>query len=353
MLQSAVGVLLNGLVHVLVAAQMLVDAALLGNHLAGAGGIQLVGGLGVQPGNGAAQAQTLGSHDTHVAGREGLAHDAGVVHVNGLVGHGLQPVVTLVKDLVGGGTEFLVLLGIHHDLHLALVHNSLKLALDLGVQHLAQVTELEARLKVRLADPDADHVTLTGVHDTFDAVDPGVDLPLHDGLEVGLHGLAGHFHGVAERNLGAHGDVVDFGSHDLDLVILHLGGFLGLDQLEAVHPGAVHFHLHVAPADDFAFEGGGEGHGNVDVGDFQLDVPGLQRGGVPLFGVQLLNQGLGNPEHVFGFVGDNGEAQTDSAGAVGDNLVRQGLVGVDKGLHTVHGVLRQGLEVAGLDVAED
>src|SRR5699024_1689860 len=157
---------------------------------------------------------------------------------------------------VGGRAQLGVLLGIHHDPDLALVHNGLELALDLGVQHFAQVTELEARLEVGLADTDTDHVTLTGVHDTLDAVDPGVDLPLHNGLEVGLHGLAGHFHGVGQGDLGADGDVVDFGSDDLDLVILDLSGFLALNQLEAVHTGAVHFHLHVAPADDFAFEGG-------------------------------------------------------------------------------------------------
>ena len=59
-------------------------------------------------------------------------------------------------------------------------------------------------------------------------------------------------------------------------------------------------------ADDLALESGGEGHGDVDVGDLQLDVASLQRGGVPLGSIQLLDQGLGNTEHVLGLVGDNG-----------------------------------------------
>ena len=106
-------------------------------------------------------------------------------------------------------------------------------------------------------------------------------------------------------------------------MILDFQSFPGLNQLEAVHTGAVHFHLHIAAADDLAFESGGEGHGDIDLGDLQLDVAGLQRGGIPLLGVQLLDQGLGNPEHILGLVGDNGEAQADGTGTVGDDLISQ------------------------------
>ena len=353
MLQSAMAVLVDGLVHAGVAAQLLVGAAFLEDGLAGTGRVQLLGGLGVQPGNGAAQTQTLGSDDAHVAGGECLAHNAGVVLIHGLVGHGGQTGVTLVKHLVGSGAEGSVLLGIDHDGDLALVHNGLKLALDLGVQHFAQMLELEAGLKVGLGDTDTDHVALTGVHNALDAVDPGVHLTLHDGLEVGLHGLAGDFHGVAQGDLGADGDLVNLGAVHNDLVVFHLGSVPGLHQLEAVHTGAVHFHLHVAAADDLALESGGEGHGDVDVGDLQLDVASLQRGGVPLGSIQLLDQGLGNTEHVLGLVGDNGEAKADSAGAVGDDLIGQGLVSVDKRLDAVHGVLGQRGEVAGGHVTED
>ena len=50
----------------------------------------------------------------------------------------------------------------------------------------------EAGIKGGLADADADHVALAGVHDAFNAVEEVVDLPLHDRLEVRLHGFAGH-----------------------------------------------------------------------------------------------------------------------------------------------------------------
>ena len=353
MLQSTVRVLGNGLVHVFVAAQFLVDAVLLGNDLARTGGIQLIGGLGIQPGHGAAQAQTLGGNDTYVAGGEGLAHDAGVVYGHGLVSHGLQTVVTLVEHGVGGSAQLLVLLGVHNDGDLALVHNGLELALDLGVQHLADVTELEARLKVGLADTDTDHVTLTGVHNALDAVQIGVELPLHNGLEVGLHGLTGHVHGVGHGDLGAHGDLVDFRSDDGDLVVLDLGGFLGVHQLEAVHTGAVNLHLHIGTADDLALESGSEGNRDIDIGDLDLDVPGLQRGGVELLNIGLHDQALGNTEDVLLLVGDDGEAQSNGAGAAGNDHIVQRSEGVDESGHTLHGVLHQTGSVTGLDVAED
>ncbi len=180
-----------------------------------------------------------------------------------------------------------------------------------------------------------------------------MELPLHNGFEVRLHGLAGHLHDVGQGDLGADGDVVDLRAVHHDLVVLHLAGFLGRHQLEAVHAGAVHLHLHIAPADDLALKRGGEGHGDVDIGDLQLDVPGLQGGGVPLGSVQLLDQALGHVEHILRLVGDDGEAQADGACAVGHDLIGQGLVGIHEGADALHGVLIQRLGVAGGDVAED
>ncbi len=68
MLQSAMGVLVNSLINVYITAQLLVQAVVLGNNLAGTGGIQLVGSLSIQPRHGATQTQTLGGNDTNVAG---------------------------------------------------------------------------------------------------------------------------------------------------------------------------------------------------------------------------------------------------------------------------------------------
>ena len=106
---STLRVLVDGSVHGVVAAQLLVLAAFLQDGLARTGGIQLLGSLGIQPGHGTTQTQTLGGNDTDVAGGEGLAHDAGVELVDGLVGHGSKSCVTGIEDLVCVSTQFLVL----------------------------------------------------------------------------------------------------------------------------------------------------------------------------------------------------------------------------------------------------
>ena len=65
--ERAVRVLLDGLVHVLVAAETLVDAVLLRHDLAGTLRVELVRCLGVQPGNGAAEAEALRGDDADMA----------------------------------------------------------------------------------------------------------------------------------------------------------------------------------------------------------------------------------------------------------------------------------------------
>ena len=206
-------------------------------------------------------------------------------------------------------------------LDLALVNDGVELGLDLGIQHLADVLELEAGFEVRLADTDTDHVALAGVHEALHAVEEGVDLTLEDRLEVGLHGLAGDLDGVAHGDLGADRDLVDLGAVDVDLVILDLGGVLGGDQLEAVLAGAVDLDLHVALADDLAFECGGEGDGDVDLRDLQLDAAGLDGGVDPVLGVVVDDEGLRNGPHIVVVVGDDREAELDGARAAGDGDV--------------------------------
>jgi hypothetical protein len=39
---------------------------------------------------------------------------------------------------------------------------------------------------------DPDHVSLAGMHDALDAVEPGMELSFKDRLEIGLHALAGN-----------------------------------------------------------------------------------------------------------------------------------------------------------------
>lgn len=82
--------------------------------------------------------------DADVARGERLAHDAGIEDGHGFVGHGLQTLVALVEDLVGVLAQRGVRLVANDDADLALVNDRVKFGLDLGIEHLADVAELEA-----------------------------------------------------------------------------------------------------------------------------------------------------------------------------------------------------------------
>ncbi len=93
------------------------------------------------------------------------------------------------------------------------------------------------------------------------------------------------------------------------IVILDLGGILGRDKLEAVLTRAVDLDLHVALTDDLALEGGGEGDGNVDLRDLQLDAARFDGGVDPVLGIVIDNQGLRNGPHIVVVVGNDREAE--------------------------------------------
>ena len=56
------------------------------------------------------------------------------------------------------------------DLHLAFINNSSELALNFCVQNFTDVFCTEASIESFFADTYTDHVTLSGMHNTFDAV---------------------------------------------------------------------------------------------------------------------------------------------------------------------------------------
>ena len=102
------------------------------------------------------------------------------------------------------------------------------------------------------------------------------------------------------------------------------------DQLEAVLAGAVDLDLHVALADDLAFERRSEGDRNVDRGDLDLDVARLEGGSVELADVLLHDEALRDAVDVLGLVRNDREAEGNGASAAGDDDVVQGLEGVDE-----------------------
>ena len=351
-LHRALGGGVDHAVHVGVVALHLVGAALLADGLAGTGVVELLGGLGVQPAHRAAQAQPLRRHHTAVAGGEGLAEDAGVELVHALIGHGAEPVVPgvvgghglLIQNLFG-------LPGIGDQGDLALVHHGGELVHNHIVQHLAEVLHPQALVVGVVGDADAELVALAGVHHALHVVEPGVDLPLDDGLKVLLHLRA------VDLDIGGQGVLhlaaVDVGAVHHDPVVLHLGGIPHGHQLAGGVLAGPELHLHVRLADDFALEGGGEGHGDGQLLHLDVDVPQGQGALAGLSVIQLGLQRAGDLEVADVLVHDHREAQGDGARACGDHHGVQSAEGVDEGGDAVLGVFEEARQVAGLDVAEN
>ena len=351
-LHRALGGGMDHAVDVGVVAHLLVGAALLADGLAGAGVVELLGGFGVQPGYRAAQAQALRRDDTAVAGGEGLAEGAGVELLHALVRQGAEPVVPgvigghglLVEDLGG-------LLRICHQGDLALVHHRVELVQDHVVEDLAEVAHPQSLVVGVVGDADAELVALAGVHDALHVVEPGVDLPLDDGLEVLLHLGAGHL------DIGGQGVLrvaaVDVRAIHHDLVVLDLVHIPHCHQLAGGVLVGPKLHFHVGPADDLALKGGGKGHGDGQLLHLDLDIAHSQGVLDRLVVVGDRLQRAGDLHVAQLLVRDDGETQGNGARAGGDHHFIQWAEGVDEGGDALLGVGQQGAQVAGLDIAED
>ena len=199
--------------------------------------------------------------------------------------------------------------------------------------------------------PDAELVALAGVHHALHVVEPGVDLPLDDGLEILLHLRAGHL------DVGCQGVLrlaaVDVRAVHGDLVVLDLVHGPGGHQLAGGVLAGPELHLHVRLADDLPLKGGGESHGNGQLLHLDLDIAQGQGAldGLLVIGDRL--QCAGDLEITDILVHDHREAQGDSPSAGGDHHLAESPEGVDKGGHPLLGVLEKAGQIPGLDVAED
>jgi len=283
-----------------------------------------------------------------------LAEDAGVELVYVLIGQTLQTLITLVEYFVGLSTQCCNLLRIGNNDYLALINNGAILALNLGIQNFTDVLGTEACSESSGADADTYHVTLTGMHDTFSTVDEVVELTLENRLKVALDVLTGNLNLNCQIHLAARLKLVNIGTKQFNLVVFHSSELFGLNQLEAVKTGTIDINMGVLLTDDFTFEGGGVSNGDINVGNLQLDIAGFQRGLNPLLNVLLQNQALGNsPVVMYHIVGDDGEAQSNSAGAAANGDVSYRSESVNKGTDTVEGVIHVAVPVAGGNSTEN
>ena len=351
-LDRAVRGFLDHLVDGLIAAGALVEAALLEDRLARALRVQLVRRLGIEPGNGAAQAETLRGDDAAVRRGEALAEDAGVEAVDGLIRHGQQAVVALVVARHGDLVAELLGSGLVRDERdLALIDDGVEFVHDHMVQDLAEVLQAQPLGEGVVRDAHADLIALAGVHDALHVVEPGVDLALDDGLEIGLH--------LRARDLDERAQsvvllaAVHIVAEDGDLVVLDLGRIAHEHELgRGVLAGPV-FGVHVGLADDLALKGGRKGDGDGQLLRLDLDVAQLE--GV-LDGQAVIQHGFQRAGDLILAevdVDDDREAQGDGACARGDDDIVDRAERIDERRDALLRVLQQAGQVAGLDIAED
>ena len=128
------------------------------------------------------------------------------------------------------------------DSYLTLIYNSLELILYLSVKNFTKVFCSETCCKSIIADTDTEHIPLSCVIYTFNAVYIIVEFTLDNRFKIRLHLLTSYFYHVGKAVLASRFEAIDFRTYDSNLVILDLVHFLSLHKLYAVHTGTVKFH---------------------------------------------------------------------------------------------------------------
>ena len=239
------------------------------------------------------------------------------------------------------------------DLNLTFVYNGLELVLNLCVQNFSEVFCTETCVESFFADTDTDHITLSGMHNAFDAVQVAVEFTLEYRLEIRLHALSGNLNNVCNAVLGTYLELVDVRSDQLDLVIFYFGSIFCLNQLAAVYAGTVKLNLHIAAADNLALECRCERNRNINVCDFNLNIACFQGSSVEFGNIFLDNQALRDSRNIFVIVCDNREAKCNRTSAACNDYVIQRSECVYECRYTVFGVGHQCVCIACRYITED
>src|SRR5208337_4010078 len=235
----------------------------------------------------------------------------------------------------------LFLVGVN--LHLAFVEDGAEVLMVLGMQEDPDVLQAEALFHRGLADAVPGDVPLPDVHDALGVVHQVVNLPLQDGLEVGLKAAARYFHqhgqGQPGRDLVG-GQVGDVLADDFHLAVFHFIHVFAGDQLHRLGLAATALQIEVVLADPLALEGSAEVHRDVDLGDRDLEAPDFDGFLAQLLHVDvahhvLIGADTGGQHLGDVLVGDGGKAPVDGAGGVGVPLVGDFGYRIDKGKDAV------------------
>ncbi len=290
-------------------------------------------------------------------GRKGLTQGAGVIGFHILIGHLLDTLITGFVFAPGalGQIIHILFLGVKGDLNL--IDDFLKILVELGVQHRADIFQGKAFFNGRFADPDPGDIALADMHDALNVIDQMMDLTLDDRLKIRLKFTPGDLdinaqrHGLALFNLG------NVRADNLDLAVIdfiHLGH---LDQLGALGLAAAHLGIQIGTAHTLAFIGRSKRAGNLDrryadfqPADFNRFLDHFLVGHVGhhvLIGTDTGGQNFGNIG-----IGQGRKTPVDTAcgraGPIGSDLAQ----GIHKGKDAVLVIQQHGFVIARLDVTK-
>ena len=198
----ATGSLLHERVDAFPLAESLIDDFAFLDRLVRTGGIDLVGGLAVEPVVRAAESCPLGCDDADVRRSEALAQRARIEGGLVFVGHALDTGISDRVCLPGRCEELIDFFLIGEDLDLDLVEHRPEVLVVLGMEYGAYVCKAEAFFHSAFSDTNPRDIPLADVHDALGIVDQVVDLTLENGLEVGLHLTAGNLDEDTQRHPG-------------------------------------------------------------------------------------------------------------------------------------------------------
>ena len=288
--------------------------------------VDFVSRFAVQPVVGAAQAQALGRDDADVVGGVALAQGAGIEDLHALVGQRPHALVAGLVGGRGGGIEFLHIGGLGEQRDLHFVHDGREIVPQLVQQDRPQVPDAEPGVARFLRNAQPDRVALAQVHHAHRLGKEGVDVPLQNGFELGLHLAAGHFHEDGERQARALRHVADLRPNHANQPVLHLVHGAAGEVLEAPRVLAAELDGDFFLAHALALEGGAVPHRNGDLHGADLDAAHFDRarrhvavGHVRdhvLVGADAAGQDLRDIG-----VGDHREAEIDGPGGGGVFLV--------------------------------
>ena len=251
-------------------AQNRIQAFALFDRLVGSGGIDFIGCFTIHPVIGTAQPGPFGADRAHMVGGKGLAKGAGVVSFHILIGHLFHAFVAGFVLGPGALGQFIDILffGIKGDLYL--VDDFLKILVEFGMQHGADILHGKAFVNGRFADTDPGNVALPDVHDSLNIVDQVMDLAFDDRFKIRLKFTPGNLDINAQRHGFALFDGGNIRSDNIDFAVLDFIHFGHFDQLGALGFAAAHLRIKIGAAHPLAFISRPEGAGNIDRGHCDL-----------------------------------------------------------------------------------